>query len=90
MLDVKSRYNQSGHWLTSGYEGTMCENARFEVIYSKMREILDRETRKEPQQMSMAIRHGGEVSREELDEIAALRAIVLATSTPEPISFTTT
>lgn len=68
----------------------MSESQRFKLIYAKMQEVLDDETRKEPRRANVTIRHGGEVSREELDEIARLREIVMETSTPEPISFTTT
>ncbi|MCK6456005.1 MAG: hypothetical protein L6Q92_05690 [Phycisphaerae bacterium] len=68
----------------------MSEGQRFKLVYTKMQQVLDDETRKEPQRATVAIRHGGEVSREELDEIARLREIVLESSAPDPISFTTT
>lgn len=68
----------------------MSESQRFKLVYTKMQEVLDDETRKQPHRASAVIRHGGEVSCEELDEIARLREIVLESSAPEPISFTTT
>jgi len=68
----------------------MSESPRFNLIYAKMQETLDKDARNEPQRAPVAIQHGGEVSRDELDEIARLREIVLETTVPEPISFTTT
>lgn len=68
----------------------MNENHRFKLIYSKIQEILDEDARMAPQGAHVKIRHSGEVSREELDEIARLREIVLETVSPDPVSFTTT
>jgi len=68
----------------------MNESHRFKLIYSKIQEVLDEDARREPQDAHVKIRHSGEVSREELDEIARLREIVLETVSPDPVSFTTT
>lgn len=70
-------------------EGTMGEN-RFKLVYAKMQEVLDNEAPREPQRANLVIRHFRDASREELEEIARLREIVLETSSPDPISFTTT
>lgn len=69
----------------------MSESHRFKIVYTKMHEmVLEDERRHEPPVANVTIRHRGEVSSEELDEIARLREIILETTTPEAISFTTT
>lgn len=68
----------------------MIEDARFNLVFSKMREALKQESSRDGQRADVAIQCRREVSFEELDEIAKLREIVLETSTPEPILFTTT
>jgi len=68
----------------------MSENHRFGLVYSKLQEVLEGDARTEQATASVEIRRIGEVSREELDEIRKLREIILETSPPDPISFTTT
>ncbi|MCC7292801.1 MAG: hypothetical protein IT449_12140 [Phycisphaerales bacterium] len=71
-------------------EASMSNTQRFKLVYSKMQEVLEDDAQKEPQRAKIAIRHGCEVSREEIEEIAKLREIVLETASPDPVSFTTT
>jgi hypothetical protein len=68
----------------------MDESYRFKLVFAKLQEVLDGDTRKEPVKSKVEIRRTGEVSREELDEIDKLRRIVLEATVPEPMSFTTT
>ncbi len=68
----------------------MDESYRFKLVFAKLHEVLDEDTRKEPVKSKVEIRRTGEVSREELDEIDKLRRIVLEATGPEPMSFTTT
>lgn len=68
----------------------MSQNHRFKVVYTKMQELLGDETRRKSQRAIVSIRHGAEISSEELDEIARLREIVLETISPGLTSFTTT
>ena len=68
----------------------MDESCRFKLVYSKIQEVLDEDSRRDPRAAHVEIRNSGEISREEMDEIARLREIVLETVSPDPVSFTTT
>jgi hypothetical protein len=68
----------------------MSKAHRFELVYSKIQEVLEGDVRRGPRTPNVQVRHSTEVSREELDEIARLREIILEASAPDPISFTTT
>ena len=68
----------------------MSESLRFRLLYSKVQEVLESDARTERERAGVEIRCAGEISREELDEFRRLREIILATSSPDPISFTTT
>jgi len=89
-LGVKLSYNQRRSSLTNTPEGIMNESHHFTLIYSKMQEVLDADARREPQDAMVKIRHCGEVSREETDEMARLREMILETVSPDPVSYTTT
>ncbi len=66
------------------------ESSRFKLVFAKLQDVLEEDTRKEPVKAKVEFRRTGEVSREELDEIDKLRRIVLEAAGPEPMSFTTT
>ena len=66
------------------------ESSRFKLVFAKLQDALDEDTRKEPVKAKVEFRRTGEVSCEELDEIDKLRRIVLEATVPEPMSFTTT
>ena len=68
----------------------MDESNRFKLVFTKLQEVLDEDTPKEPVKSKVEIRRTGEVSHEDLDEIDKLRRIVLEATEPEPMSFTTT
>jgi len=67
----------------------MNESQRFKLVFSKLHAILEAEPQKEPAKVKIEIRHPVEVSPEELDQIDNLRRIILESTEPEPISFTT-
>ena len=68
----------------------MDESQRFKLVFAKLRAVLEAEPRKDPGKVKVEIRHPAEASPEELDEIDNLRRIVLESTEPEPMSFTTT
>jgi len=68
----------------------MDQSYRFKLVFTKLQEVLEEDTRKQPLKAKVEIRRTGEVSREDIDEIDKLRRIVLEATEPEPISFTTT
>jgi hypothetical protein len=68
----------------------MNESPRFRLVFAKLREALQEETRAEPAKAEVEIRRTPEATQEELDEIDNLRRIVLEVTAPEPVSFTTT
>jgi hypothetical protein len=68
----------------------MDESYRFKLVFTKLQEVLEEDTRKQPLKAKVEIRRTGEVSREDIDEIDKLRRIVLEATEPEPMSFTTT
>ena len=68
----------------------MDESNRFRLVFAKLQEMLDEDTRKKSVNSKVEIRPTGEVSREDIDEIDKLRRIVLEATEPEPMSFTTT
>jgi Zn-finger domain-containing protein len=68
----------------------MDQSYRFKLVFTKLQEVLEEDTRKQPLKAKVEIRRTGEVSREDIDEIDKLRRIVLEATEPEPMSFTTT
>jgi hypothetical protein len=68
----------------------MDQSYRFKLVFTKLQEVLEEDTRKQPLKAKVEIRRAGEVSREDIDEIDKLRRIVLEATEPEPMSFTTT
>ena len=68
----------------------MNENPRFKIVFAKLQAALEEDAQKEILKGKAVVRLAGEVSSEEFDEIDDLRRIVLETTTPEPMLFTTT
>ncbi len=68
----------------------MDQSCRFKIVFTKLQEVLEEDTRQQPLNAKVEIRGTGEVSREEIDEIDKLRRIVLEATEPEPMCFTTT
>jgi hypothetical protein len=68
----------------------MDQSYRFKLVFTKLQEVLEEDTGKEPLKAKVEIRRTGEVSRQDIDEIDRLRRIVLEATEPEPMSFTTT
>jgi len=68
----------------------MDQSYRFKLVFTKLQDALEEDTRKDPVKTKVKIRRTGEVSREDLDEIDKLRGIVLEATEPEPMLFTTT
>jgi hypothetical protein len=68
----------------------MAENPRFELVFAKLRSVLEDDAHREPAKARIEVRPFSEASPEELEEIDALRRIVLEVTEPEPVSFTTT
>jgi hypothetical protein len=66
------------------------ESSRFKLVFTKLQEVLEEDTGKDPLKAKVEIRRTGEVSRQDIDEIDRLRRIVLEATEPEPMSFTTT
>ena len=67
----------------------MDENQRFKLVFSKLHAMLEAKPQKEPTKFKIEIRPPLEVYPEELDQINNLRRIILESTEPEPISFTT-
>ena len=68
----------------------MDESCRFKIVFTRLQEVLEEDTRKQPLKAKVEIRRTAEVSCEEIDDIDKLRRIVLEATEPEPMSFTTT
>lgn len=66
------------------------ESSRFKLVFAKLQDAMEEDAWKEPVKSKVEIRRTTEVSLEELDEIDKLRRIVLESTGPEPMSFTTT
>ena len=64
--------------------------ARFDLVFSRLREALQEGTPRKTPNVMVMIRKGPDAPIEELDEIDNLRRIVLEVTEPEPISITTT
>ena len=68
----------------------MAENNRFDLVFVKLNEALQTEPKIKQGEVRIVIKDSNEVSSVELDEINNLRQIVLESTEPQQISFTTT
>jgi len=67
----------------------MDEN-RFKIVFTKLDEIVAKDADVQAVKSIHDIHYEGEASYEEIEEIDALRRIILEVMEPEPTSFTTT
>lgn len=68
----------------------MDQDMRFDLVFMKLRSMLDEEERATAEWQEISIHGSGGITREELDDIDNLRRIVLEVTEPLPMSFTTT
>lgn len=62
----------------------------FKLIFSKLYNLLERETDEESIDPQIKVRLNPQATREEMEQIDEIRRVVLEVTDPEPMSFTTT
>jgi len=67
----------------------MSETTRFNIVFAKLRELLEEEEQQEVQP-AIRIRSLSEITSEELEELDDLRRTILEITDPQPTSYTTT